>query len=801
MPTFLDHTNRARAMWLTCLASAFRTCLACTIVALTILYGPQSLRRQVAFPAFSYVTVLLIAPDATLGHTLCGFRLGLYATAQTIGPAMLSLWLIGPAQLSTSTTAVAVGLAAFVVALPEFTHLVTKRIALGQIVIMYVIAYINGGHTDVIMHPVHVAASTGIGVLACVLALLIPFPRLASREVKQNSELLAKNTSERLKIFVNAFCAEGSTSALASISQANFLASTATKLFQTIKSHQESMKWERVPLKLFSRRGYVNPGDRLQGLEIPFRGMEMALTCIPSFPVKVVNGELSKDALLRLVEHHMSLNLSTPFGSITVPESKAENVSFLQTLQNIPQIHQDLPPIFFLFCINLLQGKLLSRSKTVQEKFLVHQNGGATNSSKQNGLYFKIWSNLSTKVSSKRLMSAFKCSLSLGLAVFFGLIYSKDDGYWAGLPVAISFASTREATFKVSNVKVQGTVLGTVYGVLGWFLFQRFLSMRLLSLIPWFIFTNFLQRSRMYGQAGGISAVIGAVLVLGRTNFGPPSEFAIARITETFIGLSSSIIVHLILQPKRASALAKVQLSRTLGTLQECINSVSLQSGRANLEDNQKRLKMHTEELGQLIGEAEGEPNFWFLPFHSACYGKLLRSFSRMMDLLVLSAHAVGILEENSQTLEASWKEIVHTLECDLEHFKKMVGSLMTCFEEITLIKSIAVLDQKSNISPDPELGKSRTPNIFRACSSEMDKIMSSYLQHSEEVVDKIDAKSEELKSQMVLCLSGLGFCISSLIRETREIEEGIKELVQWENPSSHINLYEISCKLHDNQK
>ncbi|XP_048425278.1 uncharacterized protein LOC103949017 [Pyrus x bretschneideri] len=740
-------------MWLTCLASAFRTCLACTIVALTTLYGPQSLRRQVTFPAFSYVTVLLIVPDATLGHTLCGCWLGLYATAQTIGPAVLSLWLIGPAQLSTSTTALAVGLAAFVVALPEYTYFVTKRIALGQIVIMYVIAYINGGHTDAIMHPVHVATSTGIGVLACVLALLIPFPRLASREVKQNAELLIENASERLKIFVEAFCAEDSTSALASLSQANSLASTATMLFQTIENHQESMKWERVPLKLISRCGYVNPGDRLQGLEIPFRGMEMALTCIPSFPVKVVNGELSKDALLRLVEQHMSLDLSTPCDSVTVPESKAENT------------------------------------------------GGATNSSKQNGLYFKIWSNLSTKGSSKRLMRAFKCSLSLGLAVFFGLMYSKDDGYWAGLPLAISFASTREATFKVSNVKVQGTVLGTVYGVLGWFLFQRFLSMRLLSLIPWFIFTSFLQRSRMYGQAGGISAVIGAVLVLGRTNFGPPSEFAIARITETFIGLSSSIIVDLILQPTRASALAKVQLSRTLGTLQECINSVSLQSGRANLEDNQKRLKMHTEELGKLIGEAEGEPNFWFLPFHSACYGKLLRSFSKMMDLLVLSAHAVGILEENSQTLEASWKEIVHTLECDLEHFKKMVGSLMTCFKEIILIKSITVLDQKSNISPDPELGKSRSPNIFRACSSEMDKIMSSYLQHSEEVVDKIDAKSEELKSQMVLCLSGLGFCISSLIRETREIEEGIKELVQWENPSFHINLYEISCKLHDYQK
>ncbi|TQE11844.1 hypothetical protein C1H46_002478 [Malus baccata] len=309
------------------------------------------------------------------------------------------------------------------------------------------------------MHPVHVAASTGIGVLACVLASLIPFPRLASLELKQSSELLAENASKRLKLFVKAFWAEDSTSALASVSQAKPLASTATKL-------------------------------------------------LPS---------------------------------------------------------------------------------------------NATN---------------------------------------------KENGNWAGLSVATSLASAREATFNAANAKAQGTVLGT--------------------------------HSRMYGQAGGISAVIGAVLNLGRTNFGTPSEFAIARITETFIGLSCSVIVNPILQPTRASALTKTQLATTLGTLQECINTVSLQSGRANLEENQKKLKMHVAELGKLIGEAEAEPNFWFLPFHSACYGKLLRSLSIMMDLLVLSAHAVGVVEDNSQTLEASWKEIVNALECDLEHFKEMVGRLIT---------------------------------------------------------------------------------------------------------------------------
>ena len=186
MLTSPDQSNRdrARALWLTRLASVFRTALACTIVAITTLHGPSSLRHQVAFPAFSYVTVILIAPDATLGNTLRGFWLALCATVQTVGPACLCLWLIEPAQLSRSMTALAVGLGAFVVALPgEATQLVSKRIALAETVIVYVFAFINGVRTEAIMHPLHVAASTAVGVLACVLALLVPFPRLASQEV------------------------------------------------------------------------------------------------------------------------------------------------------------------------------------------------------------------------------------------------------------------------------------------------------------------------------------------------------------------------------------------------------------------------------------------------------------------------------------------------------------------------------------------------------------------------------------------------------------------------------------------
>lgn len=49
--------------------------------------------------------------------------------------------------------------------------------------LVYVVAYANGVRTDPIMHPISLAASTALGVFACVFALLLPYPRLASSQV------------------------------------------------------------------------------------------------------------------------------------------------------------------------------------------------------------------------------------------------------------------------------------------------------------------------------------------------------------------------------------------------------------------------------------------------------------------------------------------------------------------------------------------------------------------------------------------------------------------------------------------
>lgn len=56
----------------------------------------------------------------------------------------------------------------------------------------------------------------------------------------------------------------------------------------------------------------------------------------------------------------------------------------------------------------------------------------------------------------KGLILAFKSSLSLGLAVLLGLLYDRNNAYWSGLTIAISFVTGRQPTSLVANSRGQG---------------------------------------------------------------------------------------------------------------------------------------------------------------------------------------------------------------------------------------------------------------------------------------------------------------------------------------------------------
>lgn len=576
------------------------------------------------------------------------------------------------------------------------------------------------------------------------------------------------------------------------------------------------MLWERPQIRFF-KPNCLNPREKLQELEIPIRGMELALNSCRSFPVGMIDEELRD--VLETSKAQIDLKLEqakcyASFDATTAPEIKNECTDkSLLTLGTISST-EDAPASFFFYCMELLQdGFPISRNskcvvkdekKTKMEDLSSSQNQGKSMNLLKRSLFILP--------SSESFIFALKCSISLGLAVLFGLIYNRENGYWSGLTIAISFARNRQATFKVANARAQGTAMGSVYGILCCFIFQKIENLRFLLVLPWIIFTTFLRHSRMYGEAGSISAVIGALLILGRKNYGTPTEFAITRITEATIGLICFIMVEMLCQPARAATLARTQLAQSLEALGEGIKDITLCADQKNmstksraLRDKQNKLKSHVLKLENFIAEAESEPNFWFLPFNATCYRKLLGSLSTMADLLLFVAYKIESLSQASERYGVAWEEFHEQINEELELFKEKVGYSMKCFEEVISIKSLTVLAkelEKRNISYDVEMGRLPNEDVRRSVSpNEEDalEILSSFLQHSNEVANKIntDEGDEKLKSQTVVCLNGFGFCISSLMRETTELEKELKELLKWENPTRNINLYEISCKLN----
>ncbi|KAI8556903.1 hypothetical protein RHMOL_Rhmol05G0292600 [Rhododendron molle] len=196
--------------------------------------------------------------------------------------------------------------------------------------------------------------------------------------------------------------------------------------------------------------------------------------------------------------------------------------------------------------------------------------------------------------------------------------------------------------------------------------------------------------------------------------------------------------------------------------------------------------------------ESELEPNFWFLPSQVACYSKLLASISKKADLLHFLVIQMEALVEESQRFGVAWRELQEQLNSDLCLCKKDASSSLHFLQKITSIESFSMFErEEKEVYDDLELGKSSNAGMCNIV--DIEKIGSSFLYHLNEVTEKFWAKegAERSKSQMALCQSAIKFCIRGLMRETKEVEKGIKELVQWENPSNHMNFNETARKIH----
>ncbi|KAL0344549.1 UNVERIFIED_CONTAM: hypothetical protein Sradi_4286200 [Sesamum radiatum] len=775
--------GRSRIAWRMRLNSAVRTATACAIVGGATLYGPRALVSEIKFAAFSYLTAVIIVSDASLGDTLRGCGHAFCATVQVVPLAMLARWIMGPTGgLQVGLAAVVVAVAAFLVALPECTHLTAKRIAFGQIVLVCSDAVIGGGasrSTAPFTHPLYVAASTGLGALASVLALLVPYPGLAHTKVRKLCGVYAENASQRMNVYLRAFRAEDDHAKLELISQAKPLSETGAKLLQSMRILQEGMQWEK-PWSRCSKHSSLSPGDRLESMELQMRGIEYSLVSSPAFPVQVVDQEQLSNVLkgvsVQLEQKMEQVTRFSPSHSMTEPETRGE----LMEKPSLPL--EPMFPIlkygwvlFYFSCIDML---LNDAAETCFASRELQTRRAKTEFSIIRAV--KTW--ILKLVSKERLRFALKCSLALGLAMLFGLIFDKENGCWAGLTLAISFVQGRQAVFTVANTRGQGTAIGSVYGVIWCFLFHHE-ELRLLALLPWIIFTSFLRYSKMYGQTGGVSAAIGALLILGRKNYGEPNEFAIARLTEVFIGLTAFLAVEVLLQPIRAVTLAKNHLRQTLCSLRDCIREIATCPVQKNqtvvkfheLRDKQRNLSSLVCELKKIVADAELEPDFWYLPFRTSCYQNLVGHLSNIVDMLYFITSNFERLSELSET-SAVCKEFQEQMSSELKLFQETLSSSVEYLEKAHSIESQA--DSQEAVDEeirDLEEGKLQNPDSPSALITEHKGVET----NNEEEVGEDNRRQRQ---KMIKCLGALGFCISSLVKEIDETEICRREIDQWES-------------------
>lgn len=551
---------------------------------------------------------------------------------------------------------------------------------------------------------------------------------------------------------------------------------------------QEGLQWEKPWLR-YLNPNFTEPGLGFQNMDISMKGMEVALTSCPSFPTRMIDKELFK------VTHHVMMFLGQIMGqdrsffqqnSITGMETEGEFEKYSSSHSNEPILprKQDQAALFFLSCFRMCA----SDSDTITP---INEGLRSTTESRRNKSCCGGVCIDRTKpiINERMVVFAFRCSLSLGLAVLLGLLFNTENGYWSGLTIALSFVTRKEAIFTEANARAQGTAIGSVYGVLGCTIFQKVAQIRFLSLLPWIIFTTFLRHSRMFTQAGGTAAVIGSLLILGRKSYGPPSEFAIYRLTEAFIGLACFVVVELILQPTSSATLVKKHLYLIQGTLKDCTKHMVVDSRQKGLMEKQRTLKSQVHDLEKFIKDAVLEPRFWFIPFPISCYQKLQKSLSKMADVLFFMSCDIEFLSQAFDRYYPDKRELQQYINKDLQLFKDALGSSVSCFEKTISIRLLKTsqIQPEQNILNDLEEGNSSCPRghvMYSRNDEEMEMILSSFLRNSTEVHGKVrDIAGIELKGTIVGCLCSLEFCMNFLEREVRDIDSAMKELVKWEDP------------------
>ncbi|KAH7421013.1 hypothetical protein KP509_13G036300 [Ceratopteris richardii] len=398
------------------------------------------------------------------------------------------------------------------------------------------------------------------------------------------------------------------------------------------------------------------------------------------------------------------------------------------------------------------------------------------------------------------LQTAVKISLAMGLAAFLGSWFQKSKGYWADIMLGLGFTgASTGSSFKVATQRAQGTVAGSIYGFLAIIATANFPLLRWILLIPWAILTSFLRETKTFGFSGAICAFVGAVVILTHNDKDLSDQsFTIVRIVEAFIGMSSFIIVELLVMPRRAAGIVKFELISGMRKLKSYLEQAFLILSESRCENCYKLtvLELRTQEVAvrevttrmqDLIKEAVEEPQLWYSVFPAIIYSKLTITQNRVVDFMHICVCALETIVEtfgNADILEEAVQSgITENMNviCRSRNFKNKVNDK----EKLGKWKKrMMTRDEAQVASPNYmlQMRSSMKPNYFRELFEKSYGVLTTWFLH--ECTD-IDGKKhmEDIKNALLLCVGTLEFSFCKLLQEASDLENGVRELLQFESP------------------
>ncbi|EFJ06335.1 hypothetical protein SELMODRAFT_430800 [Selaginella moellendorffii] len=635
-------------IWKSRLHSSARTGLACLIAAVLLEYA-HGYVKWTSFPVFSFVlSFVLLSECPSLEMVIRDSWSVILGAIQGLALGMLVINLFGP-TVSIWTSLLCIFWSSMVVAYPSFSSLLTKRIALTGVTHLHVVAYARQESMDRIFYPLKLGATMMLSVSCCLVALTFPVPKLASTKVKQQIVQSTRVISRAFDALLASFCTMERCGCHSLRFQSKSLVEAGSKLVSDIPRLECAL--------FFKAKAFGTSGKRLDKLMLHLKAMEMAKVISIDHATIV----LLEDPFTRIREWS-KLVLMAPggTGNDKLLEDGTDIIGSLNEALEIAvgsfdtkdpsQLEAHFSCLFFVQNMRLflaeargaLKGGTSKPARSMEDLKRVsgsqcqpckgeidHINDKRTISRWLLDLYDR-----------EQFILALKISLAMVLGAFAGFMYDRSHTIWTTLIIGMGFNARRDASLRISDIRLHGVVLGTLYGYLVSFYTLRYPAMiSIVALAAWIVFTSFMKHSRLYGPLGNVSALIGAIFLVGHRKRVPLDRLAMLRMAETFLGIAAFVAVDYLILPRRnSSAMARAKATASADKIKRCTRAAV--SACADCEDGstmegaERDAGLAVAELEALVEEMKMEPCGMHDLLEERAFTKIVRSQKRILGLI-----------------------------------------------------------------------------------------------------------------------------------------------------------------------